>query len=68
MDMPLVNRRGADMSGDRTVVTALEEKMSYPGLVFVVKAKAGTYGERTAVIGTEDSCLGLIHVDRCYSH
>lgn len=51
-DMPLVNRKGAGMSGDRTEVTALEEKISYPGTVFVVKTKAGTYRERTVVIGT----------------
>lgn len=65
-DMSLVNRRGAGMSGERTVVTALEEKMSYPGIAFVIKAKTGTYGERTAVIGTEDFCLRLRHVDRGY--
>lgn len=58
--MSLINRGGAGMSGETTVVTAMKEKMSYPGIAFVVKAKTGTYGERTAVIGTEHSCLGLI--------
>lgn len=52
MAMPLVNTRWAGMSGDRTEVTALEEKTSNPGPVFVIKTKAGTYRERTAVIGT----------------